>query len=201
MQRVRDNDPFITCNSCFLSSQLAHNNTFVILTFSMFISSHCCHCKTVTRPVMDWTYNKIYIYLQKLTRFSNVKLHFKREQSCSWQKHHEKRQRHQTHPFSLYFLSASRWLSPGFHLKMPHENIRWFQLASRLLEQRNESAELMKLRAELCKYCRKEFANICSNEGSELTSTAPTSRNVSLRSPGALAQMNCCLKEYSGKVS
>lgn len=79
----------------------------------------------------------------------------------------------------LHFLSVSGCLSPGFPWKMPQENIQRFQLASEVSEQRNESAELMKLRSELCKYHRKEFANICSNESLELVSIVPTSQNVS----------------------
>lgn len=62
---------------------------------------------------------------------------------------------------------------------MPQGNIQRFQLASEVSEHRNESAELMKLRSELCKYQRKEFANICSNESLELVSIVPTSQNVS----------------------
>lgn len=80
---------------------------------------------------------------------------------------------------ALYSLSVSSWLSSGFPLKMPHENMPWFQLARWVPEQRNDSAELRKLRAELCKYWRKELANICSNEGMELVSIAPTSHNGS----------------------
>lgn len=88
------------------------------------------------------------------------------------------RGQHQHSP-PLHFLSASGCLSPGFPWKMPQENIQRFQLASEVSEQRNESAELMKLRSELCKYHRKEFANICSNESLELVSIVPTSQNVS----------------------
>lgn len=124
----------------------------------------------------------------KVDLFFHFKLHLRRLQNGFWQKHHEKwsfqtglssRGQHWGMPALslLRFLSARS--SPGIPMKMPQENTLWLQLASEVLEQRNEPAELMKLRSELCKYCTKEFANICSNQGLEFVSTVPTSHNVS----------------------